>query len=46
MNGDEKVSLNSEARRSTNEIIRDYLGDYDDFVLTTLALQGNQGSFY
>lgn len=42
---DEKVSLNSEARRSTNEIIRDYLGDYDDFVLTTLALQGNQGSF-
>jgi DNA repair exonuclease SbcCD ATPase subunit len=45
INGDEKVSLNSEARRSTNEIIRDYLGDYDDFVLTTLALQGNQGSF-
>jgi DNA repair exonuclease SbcCD ATPase subunit len=45
LNGDEKVSLNSEARRSTNEIIRDYLGDYDDFVLTTLALQGNQGSF-
>jgi len=41
----EKISLNSEARRSTNEIIRDYLGDYDDFVLTTLALQGNQGSF-
>jgi DNA repair exonuclease SbcCD ATPase subunit len=40
-----KLSLNSEARRSTNEIIRDYLGDYDDFVLTTLALQGNQGSF-
>jgi DNA repair exonuclease SbcCD ATPase subunit/predicted MPP superfamily phosphohydrolase len=42
---DEKISLNSEARHSTNEIIRDYLGDYDDFVLTTLALQGNQGSF-
>jgi DNA repair exonuclease SbcCD ATPase subunit/DNA repair exonuclease SbcCD nuclease subunit len=42
---DEKISLNSEARRSTNEIIRDYLGDYDDFVLTTLALQGNQCSF-
>jgi DNA repair exonuclease SbcCD ATPase subunit/DNA repair exonuclease SbcCD nuclease subunit len=39
------ISLNSEMRRSTNEIIRDYLGDYDDFVLTTLALQGNQGSF-
>jgi DNA repair exonuclease SbcCD ATPase subunit len=42
---DNKVSLNSEARRSTNEIIRDYLGDYDDFVLTTLALQGNSASF-
>lgn len=45
MEKDEKISLNSEARRSTNEIIRDYLGDYDDFVLTSLALQGNQGSF-
>ena len=45
MDKNEKISLNSEARRSTNEIIRDYLGDYDDFVLTTLALQGNQGSF-
>ena len=42
---DENVSLNSEARRSTNEIIRDYIGSYDDFVMTTLALQGNQGSF-
>ena len=41
----EKISLNSEARRSTNEIIRDYIGEYDDFVLTSLALQGNQGSF-
>jgi DNA repair exonuclease SbcCD ATPase subunit len=41
----EQISLNSEARRSTNEIIRDYLGDYEDFVLTSLALQGNQGSF-
>jgi DNA repair exonuclease SbcCD ATPase subunit len=45
LNGEEKISLNSEARRSTNEIIRDYLGTYDDFVLTSLALQGNQGSF-
>jgi DNA repair exonuclease SbcCD ATPase subunit len=45
MEKEEKISLNSEARRSTNEIIRDYIGDYDDFVLTSLALQGNQGSF-
>jgi DNA repair exonuclease SbcCD ATPase subunit len=41
---DEKISLNSEARRSTNEIIRDYLGSYEDFILTSVALQGNQGS--
>ena len=41
----EELPLNAEARRSTNEIIRDYLGSYDDFVLTALALQGNQGSF-
>lgn len=45
LNGDEQISLNSEARRSTNEIIRDYLGTYDDFILTSVALQGNQGSF-
>jgi exonuclease SbcC len=42
---DKDVPLNAEARRSTNEIIRDYVGTYDDFILTTLALQGNGGSF-
>lgn len=42
---DKEVALNAEARRSTNEIIRDYLGTYDDFILTALALQGNGGSF-
>ena len=42
---DKEVQLNSEARRSTNEIIRDYLGSYDDFILTTLSLQNNRGSF-
>ena len=45
MVNEEKVQLNDESRRSTNEIIRDYLGSYDDFVLTALALQGDQGSF-
>jgi DNA repair exonuclease SbcCD nuclease subunit len=45
LENDEEVPLNAEARRSTNEIIRDFLGSYDDFVLTALALQGNQGSF-
>ena len=43
--GEQEISLNAEARRSTNEIIRDYLGSYDDFILTTLCLQGNKGSF-
>jgi DNA repair exonuclease SbcCD ATPase subunit len=42
---DKEIALNAEARRSTNEIIRDYLGTYDDFILTALALQGNGGSF-
>ena len=42
---DKEIPLNSEARRSTNEIIRDYLGSYDDFILTTLSLQNNRGSF-
>lgn len=42
---DKEVPLNAEARRSTNEIIRDYLGTYDDFILTTLSLQKNNGSF-
>lgn len=43
--GDKEVPLNAEARRSTNEVIRDFLGSYDDFILTTLSLQNNHGSF-
>ena len=45
LDGDKQVPLNAEARRSTNEIIRDYLGTYDDFILTALSLQSNEGSF-
>ena len=45
LDGDNQVPLNAEARRSTNEIIRDYLGTYDDFILTALSLQSNEGSF-
>jgi DNA repair exonuclease SbcCD ATPase subunit len=44
LDGDKQVSLNEEERRSTNEVIRNYLGSYDDFILTSLAIQGNQGS--
>jgi len=40
------IELNGEARRSTNDIIRDYVGTYDDFILTVLSIQNNRtGSF-
>lgn len=39
------TSLNGEQRRDTNSIIQQYLGTYDDFVLTTLSLQGNNALF-
>lgn len=42
----EKISLNGDARSSTNDIIRDYLGTYEDFILTVLSIQNNKyGSF-
>lgn len=41
-----EVPLNGEARRSTNDIIRDYVGTYEDFILTVLSIQNNKaGSF-
>lgn len=40
-----KVSLNGEQRDNTNKMIRHYLGDYEDFVLTALSLQGNNTGF-
>lgn len=40
------VELNGEARRSTNDLIRDYLGTYEDFILTVLSIQNNKlGTF-
>lgn len=41
----EEESLNGEQRRDTNKIIEQYLGTYDDFVLTALSLQGNNALF-
>lgn len=38
-------SLNGEERRNTNDIIRKYLGTYEDFVMTSLSLQGNNALF-
>ena len=41
----EKVSLNGEERRDTDRIIRQYVGSYEDFVLTSLSLQQNNALF-
>lgn len=37
-----KVSLNGDQRASTNKIIRNYVGTYDDFVLTALSAQSGE----
>lgn len=38
--------LNGEARRSTNDIIRDCVGSYDDFILTVLSVQNNKSGTF
>ena len=43
--GDDKTSLNGTERRDTNQIIEQYVGKYEDFVLTALSLQGNNALF-
>jgi DNA repair exonuclease SbcCD ATPase subunit len=43
--GDTKTSLNGTERRDTNTIIEQYVGKYEDFVLTALSLQGNNALF-
>jgi DNA repair exonuclease SbcCD ATPase subunit len=43
--GDDKVSLNGTERRDTNTVIEQYVGKYEDFVLTALSLQGNNSIF-
>jgi DNA repair exonuclease SbcCD ATPase subunit len=37
--------LNGDDRRVTNKIIEQYVGKYDDFVLTALSVQGNNAMF-
>jgi len=39
------TSLNGEQRRETNTNIEKFLGKFEDFVLTTLSLQGNNALF-
>ena len=41
----EKLSLNGEQRAGTNASIRDHVGSYDEFVLTSLSLQNNNAIF-
>ncbi len=41
----EKVSLNGKDRSDTNGNIRNLLGTYEDFVLTTLSTQTNNSGF-
>ena len=40
------IELNGEARRSTNDIIRDFVGSYDDFILTVLSVQNNKSGTF
>jgi DNA repair exonuclease SbcCD ATPase subunit len=38
-------SLNGDERKDTNSVIRKFLGNYEDFVMTSLSLQGNNSLF-
>ena len=40
-----QISLTGENRDDTNRIIREYLGTYDDFVMTSLSSQTDNQSF-
>ena len=44
LENDQEIDLNGEQRRNTNEIIREYLGSYDDFVLTSLSVQNGKNN--
>jgi len=41
----QKESLNGEQRRETNSNIREYIGTYEDFVLTAMSTQSNSSGF-
>ena len=43
--GGQRESLNGTERRDTNTTIEQYVGRYEDFVLTALSLQGNNALF-
>jgi len=37
--------LNGDERRGTNQIIQEYVGTYDDFIITNLAMQESSANF-
>ena len=37
--------LNGDERRGTNQIIQEYVGSYDDFIITNLAMQESSANF-
>lgn len=39
------ISLNGEQRDATSKVIRDYVGTYEDFILTVLSVQNNGTNF-
>jgi DNA repair exonuclease SbcCD ATPase subunit/predicted MPP superfamily phosphohydrolase len=41
----EEIMLSGEQRRSTNDVVKDFVGSFDDFMLTTLSTQKNFSSF-
>lgn len=40
-----KVFLNGDERKGTNQIIQEYIGSYDDFITTNLAMQDSSANF-
>lgn len=45
LENDEWISLNGKDRRDTNRVIREYIGSFDDLLLTTLSTQNQDGMF-
>jgi DNA repair exonuclease SbcCD ATPase subunit len=45
LNGENKVSLKEEKPKDTMNKILDYVGSYDDMILTSVSLQGNNTNF-
>ncbi len=42
---DTRISLNGDQRDSTTKNIRNYIGSYEDFILTSLSVQNNGTNF-